>query len=179
MAIFMGPSHEHGLVDAVVEIAAPPDAVFHALTDQRELAAWLGGDATPIDHRSGASVVPSIAMPGQPWHAPAVAPDGSPGSVSGEFLLVDPPHRLESTWRASWDGFAPDRVCFELTPVRIGGKPGTRLRVTHTRANAHLRVTAMASTGAASVWPALLVRLAARLSTPLAAARRTHFGGWT
>ena len=176
-----GSSAGLGSVHSVVEIAASPDAVFTALTDQRALAAWLGGDIAPPGNRNGAEAMPSFAIPGQPWHAPAIAPDGSLGSVSGEFVLVDPPRRLESTWRASWDDFAPDRVCFELTPIRVAGMAGTRVRVTHTRAGAHLRVTAMATLGAARVgeWPAILARLAAWLSTPVGAAPLTTFGDWT
>lgn len=168
-----------GTVQTVVEIAASPDAVFTALTDQRELAAWLGGDLAPPGQRSFAPVVPSFAVPGQPWSAPAIAPDGSLGSVSGEYVLVDPPRRLETTWRASWDDCSPDRVCFELTPVRIGGIAGTRLRVTHTRASAHLRVTAMASAHGAGAWPTLLARLGDWLSSSVAATRRTTFGVWS
>jgi uncharacterized protein YndB with AHSA1/START domain len=180
MTSSMGSSAGLGSVQAVVEIAATPDAVFAALTDQHELAAWLGGDTALPGNRSGAAL-PSFAVPGQPWHVPAIAPDGSLGSVSGEFVLVDPPRRLESTWRASWDDFAPDRVCFELTPIRIAGMPGTRVRVTHICASAHLRVTAMVTPGAAIVgeWPAILARLAARLATPVGAARHPSFGDWT
>jgi uncharacterized protein YndB with AHSA1/START domain len=158
-----------GSVRTTVDIAASPDAVFAALSDERELAAWLGGDVATPEHRGAAPVAPSLGIPGQPWRARAIAPDGSLGTVSGEFVIVDPPRRLESTWRASWDGGAPDRVCFELTPIRLGGATGTRLSVTHTRARAHLRITAMASVGARGDWPALLARLSSWLSTPLAA----------
>jgi uncharacterized protein YndB with AHSA1/START domain len=160
----------HGSLRAIVEIAAPPDAVFTALSDERELAAWLGGDGAPPVARCPAWAAPSLAIPGQPWSVPALAPDGSRGSVQGEFVLVDPPHRLECTWRASWDGFAPDRVCFELVPIRIGGDAGTRVTVTHTRAGARLQVTAMASVGRRGDWPTMLARLGARVS------RRVPFG---
>ena len=85
----------------------------------------------------------------------ARAPDGTRGSVEGELLTVERPHRLESTWRASWDGFAPERVCFELTPIRIRGAAGTRVTVTHTRAAGHLHVTAMAAQSRAGEWPSI------------------------
>ena len=154
----------HGLLRTIVEIAAPPDAVFTALSDERELAAWLGGDVTAPTERLVGFVVPSPAIAGQPWRAPAVAPEGSLGSVEGEFLIVDRPHRLETTWRASWDGYVPDRVCFELTPIRVRGAAGTRVTVTHIRAGAHLRVTAMAARSRAGEWPAILARLDAWVS---------------
>ena len=158
--------HTPGSLRTVVEIAAPPEAVFTALCDERELAAWLGGDVAPPAGRYAAAV-PSPAVPGQSWRVAARAPDGSRGSVEGEFVRLDRPYRLESTWRASWDAFAPDRVCFELTPIRIGGALGTRLTLTHTRAGAHLRVTAMASARGHDDWPTLLARLDAWLSQPI------------
>jgi uncharacterized protein YndB with AHSA1/START domain len=164
MAAPMEFPDSHGSLRTVVEIAASPDAVFTALSDERELTAWLGGDVAPPGGRRPASIVPSPAVAGQPWRAPALAPDGSRGSVEGELLVVDRPHRLECTWRASWDGYAPDRVCFELAPIRIGGVPGTRLTVTHTRAGSYLRVTAMASTTAPGTWPAMLARLSTWIS---------------
>ena len=166
MTVPMEWSNHSGSVRTIVEIAASPDAVFAALTDQRELAAWLAGDAAPPADRGGVPATSSLAIPGQTWRVRAIGPDGTPGSVAGEFVLVDPPRRLESTWRASWDDFSPDRVCFELTPIRIGGATGTRLSVTHTRASAHLRVTAMASAGGRGEWPTMLARLAARCTTP-------------
>ncbi|NUO37495.1 MAG: SRPBCC domain-containing protein [Gemmatimonadaceae bacterium] len=160
----------HGSLRTIVEIAAPPDAVFTALSDERELAAWLGGDAASPAERQPSFYAPAVAIPGQPWRVGALAPDGSRGTIEGEFLLVDRPHRLESTWRASWDGFAPDRVCFELTPIPVPGGARTRLTVTHTRAGGRLRVTAMASRSSASEWPAILARLGAWVSP------RTLFG---
>ena len=140
-------------VRAVVDIAAPPDAVFHALSDPGELAAWLGGEESggerrPGDSSGGPGTPPLHLAAGRSWRAPALAPDGTPGSVGGEYLVVDPPRRLESTWRASWDDFAPDRVRFELAPIDVGGAPGTRLTLTHTRGVAGLHVTAQAA-----VWP--------------------------
>jgi len=149
-------------VHTSVDIAAPPDAVFHAISDPHELAAWLGGHAAAMP----AWAAPAFPIAGQPWRAAAIGPDGRPGWVSGEFLLVDPPRRLESTWRASWDDLSPDRVHFELVPITIGGGSGTRLTVTHTRAQAHLRVTASAGAPAHGEWTAILGRLSVYLTMP-------------
>ena len=157
-------------VRTTVDIAARPETVFHAISDPLELAAWLGGNSTsaaaPVTRAWAAATVP---VAGQPWRAPALGPDGAAGSVCGEYLRVDPPRVLESTWRASWDDFAPDRVRFELAPIEIGGQSGTRLTVTHTRAHAHLQVTAAVGIAESSEWRSILSRLAAWVATPVAA----------
>ena len=154
------------------DIAAPPESVFRALVDPLELAAWLGGEHESADSPS-ASAPPA---PGRAWRAIALAPDGTRGVVSGEYVLVDPPRRLETTWRTSWTGEAPERVRFELAPIEIGGQPGTRITVTHTRAElrAHATVStvAHASTGIEDdLWPTLLARLIAYVTTIDALAR--------
>ena len=172
------PVESRDAADAVrtsVEIAASPDVVFHALTDHRELAAWLAGDAESANESAHSLEGPSLPIPGQPWSAPALAPDGALGSVCGEFLRVDPPCRLETTWRASWDDFAPDRVRFELTPIDVGGTIGTRVTVTHTRAHtrarARLQITARATASGRDEWPAMLWRLVSYLTPPVAVSR--------
>ena len=114
------------IVRATIDIAATPDDVFEALTNPRELAAWLGG----IDDYSP-DAWSLEAAPGVPWSAPAISPDGEPGTVRGEFLVVDEPRRVVTTWRASWDHFARDIVRYELEEIEIEGTTGTRLTVTH------------------------------------------------
>jgi uncharacterized protein YndB with AHSA1/START domain len=157
-----------------VDIAASPDAVFRALVDPHELAAWLGGDE-PRDPREP-EVPPDdhAAAAGRSWRAPALAPDGTRGSVRGEYLVVDPPRRLETTWRASWNHFVPERVRFELVPIDVGGTTGTRVTVTHTRAIVRLLATASAETRASAIandlWPSLLARLAAHVAIVTTAA---------
>jgi uncharacterized protein YndB with AHSA1/START domain len=163
MRVPMGARHATNDVHVVVEIAAPPEAVFHALSDPHELAAWLGGEAEESGDAARCPMLEASSHPmiGQPWRAPALGPDGSPGTVQGEYLLVDPPRCLESTWRASWDGFAPDKVRFELTPVHVGGVAGTKLTVIHTCASAQLRVTAQSTAFGQHQWSPILARLAA------------------
>jgi len=154
------------------DISAPPESVFRALVDPRELAAWLGGEHESDDSPS-ASVPPA---PGRAWRAIALAPDGTRGVVSGEYVLVDPPRRLETTWRTSWTGAAPERVRFELAPIEIGGQAGTRITVTHTRAELRAHATVSTVTRASSgveddLWPTLLARLIAYVTTIDALAR--------
>jgi uncharacterized protein YndB with AHSA1/START domain len=162
------------VVRVTEDIAAPPAAVFRALVDQRELAAWLGGEHQDVD--SPSTLVPTPPAAGHAWHAPAVAPDGTRGFVSGEYVLVDPPRRLETTWRTSWTGAVQERVRFELAPIEVGGQAGTRITVTHTRADLRAHATVSTVTRASSgveddAWPWLLARLTAYVTAIDALAR--------
>jgi uncharacterized protein YndB with AHSA1/START domain len=113
-------------VRAAIEIAAPPEHVFEALTDPAQLAAWWGTDATHRARDWHADV-----QPGGRWHARTTDAAGREGSLSGEYRVVDPPRVLEHTWEASWDE-TPTVVRYELAPARVGGVSGTRVTVTHT-----------------------------------------------
>jgi uncharacterized protein YndB with AHSA1/START domain len=163
------PAEPAGVVRASVDIAAPVADVFRALVDPQELAAWLGGEPMPADPRSDDA--PRI-LPGAGWRAPAIAPDGTAGTLSGEYLSVAPPYRLETTWRASWNDFATERVRFELVPIDVGGVAGTRVTVTHARARSprHATTSALSRTPlhADDAWPSLLARLAAHVATTCA-----------
>ena len=168
------PTEPVSVVRASVDIAAPAAEVFRALVDPRELSAWLGGEPMPglaHDDRPAENPPP---LPGTAWRAPAIAPDGTTGTVAGEYLSVVPPHRLETTWRASWNEFATERVRFELVPIDVSGVEGTRVTVTHTRAESRLHATTatLAHAGtSADAWSSLLARLAAHVVTAIALAR--------
>jgi uncharacterized protein YndB with AHSA1/START domain len=166
------------VVRATEDIAAPPESVFRALVDPRELAAWLGGEPENIDLLG----TPAPPASGQSWRAIALAPDGSRGFVSGEYILVDPPRRLETTWRTSWTGVTEERVRFELLPIAVGGQPGTRITVTHTRAVLHAHATVSTVTRASTgvdddLWPTLLAQLTAYVTTTDALARWADASG--
>lgn len=166
------PAEPAEVVCESIDIAAPAADVFRALADPRELAAWLGGgDPAP---RSPEHEVPDgpdtrpAAAPATRWDARVVAPDGTVGVVTGEYGHIVPPRLLETTWRASWNDFAPERVRFELVPIEVGGGAGTRVTVRHTRAAAQWRAPSSAFAGAvarADVWPSFLARLAAYVAT--------------
>lgn len=118
------------MIQASVEIAAPPEHVFAALIDPEQLAHWWGGiDATGVPVARDWRV---DARPGGRWSARATAPDGRAGLLRGEYLAFEPGRRLEFTWRASWDGFATTVVRYELVPISVNGIAGTRITVTHT-----------------------------------------------
>ena len=113
-----------------VDIAAAPEEVFRALTDPRELEEWWGSHET---HRTRTWRVD--ARPGGEWSVRTTDADGNESTVEGEYLVVEPPRRLEYTWRNSRDGFAPTRVRYDLAPVEVDGVPGTRVSVSHTGIN--------------------------------------------
>lgn len=142
------------IVRASIEIAASPEDVFQALTDPRELAVWLCG----ADNVAAGDWRPD-ADAGALWSAPAIAPDGSPGLVRGEFLVLDAPRRLVSTWHASWDHYARTIVRYELDPAVVEGKPGTRLTVFHSAPAACARHTSQLGAKRDS-WTLMLARLA-------------------
>lgn len=110
-----------------VEIAASPEEVFRALTDPRELAEWWNSQ-DPYASRDWEV----DARPGGGWSVRTTDADGNETTVEGVYLVVDPPRRLEYTWRAGRDGFAPTRVRYDLAPVEVDGMPGTRVSVRHT-----------------------------------------------
>ena len=142
------------VVRATIDIAARPEDVFEALTNPRELAAWLGGIDDPI----GGEWSPDAAV-GVSWSAPAIASDGAPGLVRGEFLVVEAPHRLVSTWHASWDHYARTIVRYELEPMEVEGTTGTRLTVFHS-APAACAPHASHFGAARDSWTVMLARLA-------------------
>ena len=174
-------------IRASIEIAATPDDVFRALADPHELVAWLGDapasdqphDATPARRDDRASLPAPFAYPrgGASWLAHVRAPDGTAGTVSGEFLYVVPARSLTTTWAASWNRFVQDEVTFELAPIDVAGVAGTRVTVTHRRRSHRLvREATIASARAVTdadgeAWAALLARLAAYVATSSALAR--------
>jgi uncharacterized protein YndB with AHSA1/START domain len=124
------PARSHETLDAVhadIEIAAPPEDVFQALTDPEQLAAWWGSEET---YRTRDWQID--ARPGGAWSARTTDSSGRDGTVHGRYLAVDAPRLLECTWQASWDDLAPTRIRYELTPAMVDGVSGTRLIVTHT-----------------------------------------------
>lgn len=113
---------DSGVIKAEIEIAAPPERVFRAITDSGELAAWWGADDMyrttdwKIDLRPGGS-----------WSTVAINTDGTRATVGGEYLEIDPPRRLVYTWRPSWDDFIETTIRYDLEPTAVG----TRVLVTH------------------------------------------------
>ncbi len=106
-----------------VQIAAPQERVFHALTDPNQLVQWWGQKG--LYHHTKWTADLRV---GGAWRSEGVGDqDGSPYNVSGEYLEVDPPRRLVFTWKASWSGLLKTVVAFDLVPT----DGGTLVRLRH------------------------------------------------
>ena len=107
------------MADLVISrtLTEPPDRVWHALTDPEALAAWFwppsfATRAVSELRPSGAFRIESRAME---------------MAVTGEFLEIEPAHRLSHTWK--WDGDEHESVvAYALSP----SLDGTTLVLTHT-----------------------------------------------
>lgn len=111
-----------GTILATVEIAAPPERVFTALTSAEDVVKWWGS----ADMYRTTEWTMKLE-PGAPWRGSGVGSDGSPFSVEGEVLEVDAPRRLVWTWRAAWDGGNTTKVTYTLDPI----DGGTRVTLRH------------------------------------------------
>jgi uncharacterized protein YndB with AHSA1/START domain len=135
-------------------LAHPIDAVWAALTEPDQLAAWLGPGT--LEPRAGGEI------------SVRTGPEGRPElqrSMSGRILEWDPPRLLEHEWLQP--GLDVSVVRYELEP----DTGGTILRFTHRRS------AAPAGTGGRAGWHAYLDRLAAHLDgqpVPAWSERRTE-----
>jgi uncharacterized protein YndB with AHSA1/START domain len=113
---------------AEIQIAAPPERVFKAISDEGELMRWFSSSECPVHHWK------TDARAG--GHYSFVTEKGSlvVNGVSefechGDIVEFDPPRMLAYTWFGNWHDDPKSRtlVRWELTP-RQGG---THVRVTH------------------------------------------------
>jgi uncharacterized protein YndB with AHSA1/START domain len=134
--------------DAVVTeifVAAPPERVFRALTDSRELVEWWGQKGMfrathwDVDLRVGGK-----------WRCDAEM-RGNTFWMSGEFLEIDPPKLLVYTWLSSMPGETPSTVRIDLVPE----SNGTRLKVRHSGLAAH----PAAMVNYKGMWPSMVAWL--------------------
>src|SRR5262245_61913229 len=93
-----------GTIVATVEIAAPPERVYRALASD-EIVKWWGAEGLYQTTEWTGDV-----KPGGRWRAAGVGADGKRFAVEGEFLEIDPPHKLVHTWQPDWDPGKPTRV---------------------------------------------------------------------
>jgi uncharacterized protein YndB with AHSA1/START domain len=118
--------------DAIVseiEIAAPPERVFQALTHADQLVQWWTSETCPREFWQ------MDARRGGRWHfknkpSATMAINGvNVFEAIGEILEFDPPRVLVYTWIANWHRDKTRRtiVRWELTP----SGSGTRVKVTH------------------------------------------------
>jgi uncharacterized protein YndB with AHSA1/START domain len=117
--------------DAVVsqiQIAAPPERVFQALTDPKQVMRWWTSDVCQID---------SFAMepkPGGHWRYDSKQGTLNVNGVSkfhceGEVLEYDPPRLLAYSWIANWHDDKSRRTIVRWELAAKSG--GTHVKVTH------------------------------------------------
>src|SRR5216683_2710932 len=93
-----------GVVEVSVHIAAQPETVFGYFTDPGRYIQWLG---------TGAELEP---VPGGCYRV--VMRDGV--EAAGEFVEVDPPHRLVFTWGWTHDRAVPPGTTRVVITLRAG-----------------------------------------------------------
>ncbi len=111
-----------------IQIAAPPERVFQALTDAAQLQRWFANPSCPIhlwemDARLGGRYRYTTEK------GTVVVNNVSKFECHGEILEHEPPRLLVYTWIANWHDDKSRRtvVRWELAP-RSGG---TQVKVTH------------------------------------------------
>jgi len=109
-----------------IEIGAPPETVFDALTNPVELASWWGSAETYRTYDWQVDL-----RPGGRYSCKAKSVGGNNGGneseVHGEYTEVDPPRTLAFTWAPSWEQGNQTQVRYTLEPTASG----TRLRIIH------------------------------------------------
>jgi uncharacterized protein YndB with AHSA1/START domain len=119
--------------DAVVceiHVEAPPERVFAALTDSRQLLQWWGAEPSvttrlwEIDPR-----------PGGKWRMECTGCNGmsvngvTEFEVHGEIIEFSPPRLLAYTWIANWHSDPSHTTVVTWDLRRVGN--GTLVKVTH------------------------------------------------
>lgn len=112
-------------ITAEIHIAAPPEAVFDALTDPDQMVEWWGDEEYYQTEEAGVDL-----REGGRWWAAGHNADGRPFTVRGEYRIVERPRVLSYTWDPSWAEWERE----EPTVVTITLEPqgdGTRLSLVH------------------------------------------------
>jgi len=105
---------------ARVEIAAPPERVWKAITE--DVAKWWGSDEL---YRTTNHTVE--LRRGGAFRSDGIGRDGHAFHVSGEILELDPPRKYVTTWQPSWSTEPASQVAYLLEPIATG----TRVTVEH------------------------------------------------
>ena len=109
-----------GHIMAAVEIAAPPERVFGAITSDEITKWWVRPGI--FDTRNWTGDVRG----GGRWQAAGMT-RGQPYVQEGEFLEVEPPRRLVHTWDGAGKPGLPSTVTYVLERI----DSGTRLTLRH------------------------------------------------
>ena len=143
-------SPDQTAVVSEVEIAAPPERVFQALTQPDQLMRWWTSDICK------AELWEFDARPGGRWSSrmrsdTLVINDTNVFEANGEILEFDPPRVLVYTWITNWFPPATPQsvVRWELT---ASGR-GTKVKMTHSGLSAEL------AKDYSGGWPDVVARL--------------------
>ncbi|HEY3929040.1 MAG TPA: SRPBCC domain-containing protein [Candidatus Koribacter sp.] len=101
-----------------IDIAATPARVFQALVSAEQVPQWWGGKGGNQAYLC--QKFESELRVGGKWRCSGITGSGGPFEVSGEYIDIDPPHKLSTTWIASWTGTAQTVVRWELTETNSG-----------------------------------------------------------
>jgi uncharacterized protein YndB with AHSA1/START domain len=112
---------DQGLILATVTIAVPPDRVFRALTSE-EVVKWWGSDQV---YR--VTKWTSDLRVGGAWRSEGKSEDGTPFSVEGKYLEIDPPRKLVQTWSYDWG----EKHVTTLIYLLAATPEGTKVTVRH------------------------------------------------
>jgi uncharacterized protein YndB with AHSA1/START domain len=143
---------DHDAIVSEIQIAAPPERVFKALTDASELKRWFSSPECPakfweMDARVGGRY-------GYKTEAGSIVVNNvREFECHGEIEECDPPRLLVYTWIANWHDDKSSRtvVRWELTPK----SGGTHVKVTHSGL-AHLPIARKDYSGG---WPGVVEML--------------------
>lgn len=107
---------EQNAVVGEIFIAAPPERVFQAITDPKQMPQWWGQQGLYRVTEWKADL-----RPGGKWSSVGAGADGTAFRVDGEYLEVDPPRLLVHTWIPSYGDQLKTIVRWELEPHTIHG----------------------------------------------------------
>ena len=107
---------DQDVVLAEIFIAAPPERVFQAITDPKQMPRWWGQHGLYRITEWKADL-----RPGGKWSSVGASADGSTFQVDGEYLEIDPPRLLVHTWIATWSGSLKTIVRWELEARDVHG----------------------------------------------------------
>lgn len=119
---------DHDAVISEIEITAPPERVFQALTDPKQLMVWWSNGGC------GAKLFEMDGRTGGAWRFVTSPSEVQDNGITkflcvGEILTFDPPRVLEYTWIADWHGDKARKTIVRWELVARSG--GTLVKVTH------------------------------------------------
>jgi uncharacterized protein YndB with AHSA1/START domain len=102
-------SPDQDVIVAEIQIAAPPERVFQAITDPRQVPQWWGQQGM---YR--VTEFESDLRRGGRWFSKGVGADGKTFQVDGEYQEIDPPRLLVYTWNPTFAATLRSTVRWKL-----------------------------------------------------------------